>query len=148
MPNPPTIILADDDDGHALLTEKNLRRGGVTTPIIRFSDGQEALDFLFGRSSSAKLDPDKGYILLLDIRMPKVDGIEVLRQVKNDPKLHSLPVIMLTTTDDPRDVAQCHQLGCNVYVHKPVDYEKFATALTKIGEFIHLLKVPSMKMGH
>ena len=140
----PTILLADDDDGHAFLTEQNLRSAGVTSPVIRFSDGQEVLDFLFGNESGHCLKPNERYLLLLDIRMPKVDGLDVLRQVKNDPALHSLPVVMLTTTDDPRDIQRCHDFGCNVYIQKPVDYDRFAAAVTKVGEFIHLLKVPQV----
>jgi len=93
-----TILIADDDDGHAFLVEDNLRRGGVKTEFLRFNDGQEVLDFLFGRTAEPAFDPQKAYLLLLDIRMPKVDGVAVLQQIKSDPMLHSLPVIMLTTS--------------------------------------------------
>ena len=99
-----TILIADDDDGHAFLIEDNLRRGGVTTDFLRFSDGQEALDFLFGRTTEPAFQPEQTYLLLLDIRMPKVDGVAVLQQIKADRALHKLPVIMLTTTQDPREV--------------------------------------------
>jgi len=74
--------------------------------------------------------------------MPKVDGVEVLRQLKASKELHKLPVIMLTTTEDPREVDRCHELGCNVYLQKPVDYEKFAEAMRRLGMFITLLLVP------
>ena len=84
------------------------------------------------------------YIVLLDIRMPKVDGIEVLRRLKADPALRKLPVIMLTTTDDAREVERCHQLGCSGYIQKPVDYEKFAEAIRRIGLFVPLLLVPQV----
>lgn len=82
------------------------------------------------------------FLILLDIRMPKVDGIEVLRRLKADPILHRLPVIMLTTTDDTREVERCHELGCNVYIQKPVDYDKFAEAIRRLGLFVMLLLVP------
>jgi CheY-like chemotaxis protein len=82
------------------------------------------------------------YLILLDIRMPKVDGIEVLRRVKADPDLRKIPVIMLTTTDDHREVERCHQLGCSVYIQKPVDYDKFAEAIRRLGLFVTLLLVP------
>jgi CheY-like chemotaxis protein len=82
------------------------------------------------------------YLVLLDIRMPKVDGIEVLRRLKGDEKLRKVPVIMLTTTDDAREVDRCHQLGCNVYIQKPVDYDKFAEAIRRLGLFVTLLVVP------
>src|ERR1044071_8748451 len=96
----PTVLIADDDDGHAFLVEDNLRRAGVNTTFLRFSDGQEVLDFLFGRTKEAAFHPDHSYLLLLDIRMPKVDGVAVLRQIKGDAELRKLPVMMLTTTED------------------------------------------------
>lgn len=135
-----TILLAEDDDGHAFLVEDNLRRAGVTAPFIRFNNGQETLDFLLGKTGG--LIPNSSYLLLLDIRMPKVDGIEVLRQIKADPELRKLPVMILTTTDDPRDVQRCHELGCNIYIHKPVSYESFASAITQLGKFFSLLQLP------
>jgi CheY-like chemotaxis protein len=81
----------------------------------------------------------------LDIRMPKVDGIEVLRQIKADPDLRRLPVMILTTTDDPREVERCHEFGCNVYLQKPVDYEKFAEAVRRLRLVIALLLIPPLK---
>src|SRR5665213_2932848 len=108
------ILIADDDHGHVRLIEKNLIRAGLHNPIERFENGQEALDFLFGRGDR-KRAKEASYLLLLDIRMPQVDGVEVLRQVKADPELKKMPVIMLTTTDDPREVERCHGLGCSSY---------------------------------
>lgn len=142
MSDIPTILITDDDDGHAFLIEDNLRRAGVNTPFLRFSDGQEILDFLYGRTADPKFDHNGSYLLLLDIRMPKVDGVEVLRQIKADPELRRLPVIILTTTEDPREVDRCHTLGCNVYMHKPVSFESFAAAINKLGLFVALLQLP------
>ena len=141
------ILIADDDIGHARLIEKNLQRAGLHNPIERFENGQEILDYLFRRGARAR-GPDVSYLLLLDIRMPKVDGIEVLRQIKNDPELKKLPVLMLTTTDDPREVERCHALGCNNYVVKPVDYEKFSDAIKQLGVFISLVQVPEIHSDH
>ena len=138
------ILIADDDAGHARLIEKNLQRTGLHNPILLFKDGQEILDFLFLRGAGPKLATDMAYLLLLDIRMPKVDGVEVLRQIKNDAELRKLPVIMLTTTDDPREVARCHALGCSNYIVKPVDYEKFSEAIKQFGLFISLIQVPEI----
>jgi CheY-like chemotaxis protein len=140
-----TILIADDDDGHAFLIEDNLRRGGVTTNFLRFSDGQEALDFLFGRTVEPVFQPEETYLLLLDIRMPKVDGVAVLQQIKADPALHKLPVIMLTTTQDPREVDRCHELGCNIYIHKPVSYDSFANAMSQLGKLVSLAQMPRVK---
>ena len=137
------ILIADDDAGHARLIEKNLRRAGLNNPIARFEDGQQILDFLFQRGGQKRL-PETPYLLLLDIRMPKVDGVEVLRQVKADAELRKIPVSVLTTTDDPREVERCHALGCNNYIVKPVDYEKFSEAINKLGLFISLVQVPGL----
>ena len=137
------ILIADDDAGHARLIEKNLGRAGLNNRIQRFSNGQEVLDFLFQRSQTPQRDATS-YLLLLDIRMPMVDGVEVLRQIKADTGLRKLPVIMLTTTEDPREVQRCHQLGCNSYIVKPVDYDKFAEAIKNFGLYVYLVQVPEI----
>jgi CheY-like chemotaxis protein len=133
-----TIIIVEDDEGHAILIRENLEAAGVNNPVRHFRDGQAALDFFF-RDRAA----DQGsYLVLLDIRMPKVDGIEVLRRLKADPQLRKLPVMMLTTTDDQREVQRCLQLGCSVYIQKPVDYERFTEAIRRLGQFLPLMVVP------
>lgn len=134
---PLVILLADDDDGHASLIQRNLKRAGVINRIERARNGQEVLDYVRTAQSEVPL------LLLLDINMPRVDGIEVLRQLKSDPQTARLPVIMLTTTDDPREVERCYQLGCSVYITKPVRYEEFAEALNRLGMFLEIVKVPA-----
>lgn len=138
------ILIAEDDAGHARLIEKNLTRVALNNPIRRFENGQDILDFLFRRGAGPHRDVDTPYLLLLDIRMPKVNGVEVLQQVKGDPQLRKMPIIMLTTTEDPREVERCHLLGCNSYVVKPVDYEKFAEAIKQLGLFVTLVQVPDI----
>ncbi len=135
-----TILIVDDDEGHAILIRENLEAAGVRNRIEHFRDGQAILDF-FGQQRPVSQET---YLVLLDIRMPKVDGIEVLRRLKADPKLSKLPVIMLTTTDDAREVERCYELGCNVYIQKPVDYERFADAIRRLGLFVPLLLIPSV----
>jgi len=142
-----TILIVDDDEGHAILIRENLEAAGLTNRMEHFRDGQAILDFLFEPAGKARRHRDGSYLVLLDIRMPKVDGIEVLRRIKADPDLKQLPVIMLTTTDDARDVARCHQLGCSIYIQKPVDYEKFAEAIRRLGLFVPLLLVPAVSGG-
>jgi CheY-like chemotaxis protein len=144
MPHEVVILVADDDAGHARLIEKNLQRAGLHNPVVRFENGQEILDFLFGQGTGAKRTPGMPYLLLLDIRMPKVDGVQVLAQIKAEPSLRKMPVIMLTTTDDPREVARCHQLGCSSYLVKPVDYERFSDAIQQLGLYISLVQVPEL----
>lgn len=144
-----TILLAEDDDGHAELILDNLREAGLRNTILRFADGQEVLNFLQGTPGSPALQTNgAAYLLLLDIRMPKVDGVEVLRRLKNDPALQTLPVVMLTTTDDPCEVKHCYELGCNCYITKPVDYERFAEMLQRLGLFLTIVQIPELQHEH
>lgn len=138
------IILAEDDLGHASLIKKNLKRAGITNQILHFKDGQETLDFLFCRGEGAHRVDGTAYLLLLDIKMPKVDGIEVLRQIKENSELRKVPVIMLTTTNDPQEVDRCHKLGCSTYITKPIDYEKFVEAIRNLGLFLMVVEVPKI----
>ena len=138
------ILIVDDDTGHIRLIEKNLTRAGLHNRIERFENGQLILDYLFRRGPGPHRAIDTPYLLLLDIRMPKVDGVEVLRQLKGDPELRKIPTVMLTTTDDPREVERCHGIGCSNYIVKPVDYDKFAEAIKQLGMFISLVEVPEI----
>lgn len=134
------ILLVEDDDGHAELIKDCLKESGVVNPIRRFRDGQEIIDYLFG-GQEAKKELAGSYLALLDIRIPKVDGQEVLRRIKSDARLKSLPVVMLTTTDDPREVQASYRMGCNAYLTKPVDYESFAELIRYLGQFIRILRI-------
>lgn len=144
LPMEVSILIAEDDAGHARLIEKNLSRAGLRNSIQRFQNGQQAIDFLFRMGSGPHRVPGTAYLLLLDIRMPKVDGVEVLRQIKADTELRKMPVIMLTTTEDPREVERCHALGCNSYMVKPVDYDRFAECIQQLGLFVSLVQVPEI----
>lgn len=147
MNTAPIILIVDDDEGHAILVRENLEAAGLNNRIEHFRDGQAVLDYFFTKPPAGSRNAEHVYLVLLDIRMPKVDGIEVLRRLKADPELRKLPVIMLTTTDDAREVERCHQLGCSVYIQKPVDYDRFAEAIRRLGLFVTLLLVPAVK-GH
>lgn len=138
------ILIAEDDEGHALLIRKNLTRAGITNRIMHFKDGQEVLDFLFCRGDGPQRKAGDAYVLLLDIRMPKLDGTEVLEQLKADPELRKIPVVMITTTDDPREIDRCHQLGCSNYITKPVEYDGFVNAIRQLGLFLAVVQVPSI----
>jgi CheY-like chemotaxis protein len=134
------IIVVEDDDGHATLIERNLRRAGLTNPVVRLRDGQEALDHFF-KTDGAPTELDS--VLLLDINLPRVDGVDVLRRLKADPRTAKVPAIMLTTTDDPREIERCYQLGCNIYVTKPVEYDAFMEAIRRLGFFLQIVKIAS-----
>ncbi len=144
MINEDVILIAEDDPGHALLIQKNLRRSGIDNQIKVFNDGQEILDFLFCRGNYGPRTEKASYMLLLDIRMPKIDGVEVLRQIKQHYELKKMPVIILTTTEDPREVEKCHSLGCSLYMAKPIEYEKFAQAIKQLGWFLMAVSVPQI----
>ncbi len=141
-PEPITILLAEDDDGHAALVQRNLERAGVANGFIRVRDGQELLDCLKRHQCPDDKVPGSQVVVLLDINMPRIDGIETLRQIKADPATQRTPVIMLTTTDDPREVDRCYALGCNVYVTKPVDYDGFIEAIRRLGLFLQIVQRP------
>ncbi len=138
------ILVAEDDEGHAGLIQKNLGRAGIVNEVLHLKDGQEVLDFLQGQGSGPHREAGASYVLLLDIRMPKIDGVEVLTQVKADPELRKIPVIMVTTTDDPREVERCHALGCSNYIAKPVDYDDFVAAIRQLGLFLSVVEVPQI----
>jgi CheY-like chemotaxis protein len=120
-----TILVVDDDDGHCELVRRNLKRGGITQPIVPVTNGKTALDFVFCRGQFVGRSPDADVLVLLDINMPGMDGIEVLRQIKSDPKTRRIPVLMLTSAGSPREINRCFEYGCTSYITKSYD----ATAL-------------------
>ncbi|MHC4432557.1 MAG: response regulator [Planctomycetota bacterium] len=140
------ILIAEDDAGHFQLIKKNLWLACVNNEILQFKDGQQILDFLFRTGSGMELDEAKRYIVLLDVRMPKVDGLDVLRRIKDDERLRQIPVIMLTTTSESGMIEQCYELGCSYYMVKPVDYHNFMQAVQNLGKFLSLegMRLPSI----
>jgi CheY-like chemotaxis protein len=136
------ILMAEDDDGHAYLVRQNLQDGGLTNAIVHVRDGQEALDYVRCEGAYAGRVPNGPLLVLVDINMPRVGGEEVLRRLKADPRTDQIPVIVLTTTDDPREVRRCYELGCASYVTKPVEYDKFVEAVRRLGLFLSIVQVP------
>jgi CheY-like chemotaxis protein len=138
---PMVILLAEDDDGHALLVKRNLQRAGIANEIIHVTDGQQALDFVRRQGKFADR-PGATLLLVLDINMPCLDGVQVLQQIKSDEATAKIPVIMLTTTDDPREIARCYEIGCSVYITKPVEYDRFVEAVKRLGLFLQVVQIP------
>jgi len=136
-----TILLVEDDPGHARLIEKNLRRAGVSNKIIHLDDGQKAVDFLFCEGAYTEPHPAP-FLVLLDLNLPILDGNQVLQRIKADERTRRIPVVMLTTTDTPHEIARCYELGCNVYVTKPVEYEQFCEAIRNLGLMLSIVKIP------
>jgi CheY-like chemotaxis protein len=134
-----TILIVDDDEGHVELVRRNLRRIAVSNPIVTLNSGELALDYIFRRGEfAARAGGDP--LILMDINMPgAINGVEVLRQVKANAKTRKIPVIMLSTTDDPREIALCYELGCSVYITKPVDSLQFIEAIKRLGLFLQVI---------
>lgn len=138
------ILIAEDDDGHYTLIQRNLVRAGVSNEIYRFRDGQEAMDYLSGVRKALGTTP-KSFLLFLDLRMPKLGGLEVLEQLKADAVLRRIPVIVLSTASTKEEIDRCHRLGCCMYVVKPVEYGHFMEMIRKIGAFLSILEVPALQ---
>ena len=146
--NPDTMVLiAEDDDGHAALIEKNLRRAGMEKPCHRLRDGQETLDYFLGPDTLQQAKTAHRFLLILDINLPRINGIEVLRRMKDHDVLKRVPVLMLSTTDNPQEVDECHALGCNFYLTKPIEAETFAQAIIRLGFFLDIVTVPIIRLS-
>lgn len=142
--SPTTILLVEDDPAHADLIEMNLRRSGLDNPIVRLGDGQVALDYLFERGSYAGRPHAASMLMLLDLNMPVVDGVGVLSTVRADQTMRTLPIIVLTSTDDPIEIDTAYELGCNFFVRKPVAYERFTETIQGLGRFVTLITPPAL----
>jgi CheY-like chemotaxis protein len=131
-----TILLVEDDPGHARLIAKNLQRASITNKIIHLVNGQQAIEYLFDETHTAPV------LVLLDLNMPVLDGYQVLERIRAHDRTKRIPVVVLTTTDDVREVSRCYDLGCNVYITKPVDYQQFSDAIRRLGLFLSVVTVP------
>ena len=139
---PVSIVMIEDDDGHARLIERNIRRAGVNNELIPFTNGTEALAFLLGPDQSGEVSSKKQLLVLLDLNLPDMTGISILEKIKANQHTKRSPVIVLTTTDDSREIQRCYDLGANVYITKPVDYDGFANAIRQLGMFFAVMQVP------
>jgi CheY-like chemotaxis protein len=137
-----TILIVEDDPGHARLVEMNLRRASISNEIQWFEDGQKVIDFLLREEQRTGAEPARPFLLLLDLSMPVLDGYQVLERIRSRAYTRHLPVVVLTTTDDEREVTRCYELGCNVYLTKPIDYDKFSEAIRRLGLLFCVMTVP------
>ena len=140
---PVEIFLVEDDPNDVELTLHALHRNKVANRIVVARDGQEALDFLFGAGTFQGRDTSQTpRVILLDLKLPKVDGLEVLRRVKADPRTKAIPVVVLTSSREDLDIVESYELGVNSYIVKPVDFEQFTEAVRTIGLYWLLLNQP------
>lgn len=138
-----SIVMIEDDEGHARLIEKNIRRAGILNDIRHFTDGHSALDFLYNSPQGPALNGPA--LVLLDLNLPDMSGTDILARIKDDASpLKRTPVVVLTTTDDKVEIQRCYDLGCNVYITKPVNYENFAQAIRQLGLFLSVIQVPEV----
>ncbi len=134
--------MIEDDDGHARLIERNIRRAGISNTIHHFTNGTSALEFIFnGDEGPIQNGPA---MVLLDLNLPDMSGTDILTRIKSVDKLRRTPVVVLTTTDDKVEIQRCYDLGCNVYITKPVNYEAFADAIRQLGLFLAVIQVPEV----
>ena len=126
------IVIAEDDTGHANLIKRTIRRAGFQNEIKHFIDGEQTLDYFYSDASDVI---SQDHLLLLDIRMPKIDGITVLSKLKQKSQQINIPIIIITTTNDPHEIEKCYDLGCNSYMVKPIEYKNFVEALYQTGLF-------------
>jgi len=142
MSQPVTIIMIEDDEGHARLIERHISRSGVNNEIVPFTNGTAAVNYLFGRDGTGLDHKGRALLILLDLNLPDMTGIDILRRVKENRYLKCAPVVVLTTTDDSQEIKRCYDMGCNVYITKPVNYDSFANAVRQLGLFFSVIQVP------
>lgn len=135
------VLLVEDNPDDVALTLRALKRNHISNEVIVATDGVEALDFLFCRGAYARRDPHSlPELILLDLRLPKVDGIEVLRQVRADQRTQSLPIVILTSSNRDRDMVDSLHYGANAYIQKPVEFDPFVAAIRELGLYLMVLK--------
>jgi two-component system, response regulator len=140
MTNIVEILLVEDNPDDAELTIRALKKHNLANNLLHLQDGEEALNFIFSPQTNSLPK-----IILLDIKMPKVDGIEVLRKIKSDDNRKIIPVVVLTSSKEERDIIETYKLGVNAYIVKPVEFEKFVNAVSEIGFFWLILNQPPIK---
>jgi len=143
----PILIVEDSDDDYET-TELAFRESNLLNPLYRAEDGREALDFLYHKGEYADKPAPRPGIILLDLNLPGIDGRKVLETLKNDPDMCDIPVVILTTSSDERDIEKCYQIGANSYVQKPVDLNNFMIAIRRLKEYwFEVSIIPNRKIS-
>ena len=142
MPTLRPILLAEDNPNDVELTLSALRSLNLANEIVVVNNGAEVLDFLHRRNEFRERGAQSPAVIMLDLKMPRVDGLETLRQIRTDPSLHLLPIVILTSSREEKDLVQGYELGANAYVVKPVDFDQFISAVSQLGVFWALINEP------
>ena len=140
------ILLAEDNLGHAKLTKKHLKRAGISNTILHFFNGEELFNYLNGNDLKAPhLDSGQRYIIIMDLKMPIMDGLQTLKILKNDEDFTVIPIIMFSTSDDPNEIFNCYKNGCNGYVVKPVISNEFSNFVNNLVSYFKIIQIPMVK---
>jgi CheY-like chemotaxis protein len=138
------ILIAEDNPNDALLSIRSLKQHNLANSLVHVSDGQAAIDYLFANGAYSERDPlDLPKVVLLDLKLPKLNGLEVLRLIRGDPRTKLLPVVILTSSQEESDLIESYKLGANSYIVKPVDFENFSKAVYEVGLYWLLLNKPA-----
>jgi CheY-like chemotaxis protein len=137
-----SVVIAEDDEGHATLVRRNLKRAGLESEPVHLRDGQEVLDYVYRRGQWSSRSPHDALVLIVDLNMPRLGGIEVLEQLKTDEELTRIPIFVLTTTDDPIELDRCYALGAAACIVKPVQYAAFAEVVQRLTQFLLMARIP------
>lgn len=132
-----SILVVEDNPDDQVLTARALKNASKNSPIIILEDGQEALDFLFGNNEAGESHKNLDYlgVVLLDVKLPRVNGLEVLKQIRASPLTNWLPVVMVTSSDEPAELVEAYRLGANSYIAKPIDYREFADQMNVLARY-------------
>lgn len=136
------ILLVEDNLGHARLIQKNIIRANIKNEILILDDGQKALDYFFNKEGQPTEKVQEPILILLDLNLPNVSGLQVLERIKTHQATKHIPVIILSTTDSQGEMQRCYELGCNIYITKPVEYEQFSDAIQRLGLFLMITSLP------
>jgi CheY-like chemotaxis protein len=142
-PLPVTIVIIEEDPEHTRILEHSIRRAHITNEIVLLRDGHEALLYLCPERPNPEPPQDLPYLIVLDLQLSVVDGYTVLERIKRDARTQHIPVIILTTVEEPADIERCAALGCHIHLTKPIEYNQFVQAIRQLGLFVSIVPLPT-----